>query len=82
MTTASAYVAAIYESVKAVKVATADPYYNMGYVIGAILFFVVLVLIYKFAGRWGWFGVLIRMACAGLVAFRVFALLFAHAPAS
>ena len=82
MTTASAYVAALYESTKAVKPIAADPYYNMGYVIGAVLFFVVLVLIYKFAGRWGWFGVLIRMACAILVAFRVMALLFAHAPAS
>jgi hypothetical protein len=56
--------------------------YTAGYYIGVMAFFLVLVLIYRFVGRWGWFGVLIRMACGALVAFRVMALLFAHAPAS
>jgi hypothetical protein len=55
-----------------------DPYYNAGYFIGVFLFFLVLVLIYRFAGRWGWFGILVRMACAGLVAFRIFSLLAAN----
>jgi hypothetical protein len=56
-------------------VLAADPYYSAGYFIGIFLFFLVLVLIYRFAGRWGWVGILVRMACAGLVAFRIFSLL-------
>jgi Fe2+ transport system protein B len=54
---------------------TVDPYFTAGYFIGIVLFFVVMVLIFKFVGRWGWFGVLIRMGVAGLVAFRVMSLI-------
>jgi hypothetical protein len=61
-------------------VPAADPYYTAGYFIGVFLFFLTLVLVFKFAGRWGWFGVLVRMACGGLMAFRVMSLLAsAHA---
>ena len=75
MTTASGYFAALHQSITTVKAATADPAFNVGYVIGLFAFFAVLVLIYRFVGRWGWFGILIRMGCAILVAFRVMSLL-------
>jgi hypothetical protein len=44
-----------------------------------LLFFVVLVVIFRFVGRWGWIGLVIRIFCAALVALRILTLI-AHPP--
>ena len=49
--------------------------YCTGFYLGAFGFVAVFVLIYWFAGKLGWFGILVRIICAIAIAFRVFALL-------
>lgn len=51
-----------------------------GYLVGLTLFFGLLVAAFRFAGRWGWFGVLVRGGCVLLGLLRVLALV-AHPPA-
>jgi len=34
--------------------------FTTGYYVGAIVFFAILFAIFRFAGRWGWFGIVIR----------------------
>jgi hypothetical protein len=53
--------------------------YSIGYSIGVVLFFVTLVAIYRFAGEWGLFGMLVRAGCAFLAALKVLTL-FVHPP--
>jgi hypothetical protein len=53
--------------------------YCAGFWIGAFGFISVFVVIYWFVGRFGWFGLLVRIICAIFIAFRVFALIF-HPP--
>jgi hypothetical protein len=58
----------------------ADAYFTAGYYIGAGAFLLVVGLIYWFVGRFGWIGVLIRIICAVLFAFKLFQVLFTRPP--
>jgi hypothetical protein len=55
--------------------------YTIGYYVGVALFFGILLAIFRFAGRWGCFGIVIRAGCVGLALLRVLTLL-AHPPPS
>ncbi len=55
--------------------------YDAGFWIGNALYILVLVLIFRFVGRWGWIGLIIRIICGGLLIFRIVTLL-ASAPSS
>ena len=55
-----------------------DAYFSTGYYIGAAIFIGLFALVYWFAGRWGWFGVLVRLICAVLIALKLFQVLFTH----
>ncbi|TMB86019.1 MAG: hypothetical protein E6J18_10500 [Chloroflexi bacterium] len=55
--------------------------YDAGFWVGNVLYILVLVLIFRFVGRWGWIGLIIRIICGGLLIFRVVTLL-AIAPRS
>ena len=56
----------------------ADAAFTAGYYVGALAFLVVVALVYWFVGRLGWFGLLIRIICAALFAYKLFQVLFAH----
>jgi hypothetical protein len=49
--------------------------FTAGFYVGNLAFLGVLALVFWFVGRWGWFGVLIRIACAALFLIRVVSLL-------
>ncbi len=34
----------------------ADAYFSAGYYVGAVIFLVIVGLVYWFVGRWGWSG--------------------------
>ena len=53
--------------------------YTAGYYVGAIAFFGLLFVVFRFVGRWGWMGVVIRAGLAGLALLKVLTLL-AHRP--
>ena len=55
--------------------------YDAGFWVGNALYILVLVLIFRFVGRWGWIGLIIRIICGGLLIFRIVTLL-ARAPSS
>ena len=44
----------------------------MGYYLGVLAAVLIPALIFWFAGRWGFFGVLIRIVCVIVVLLRVF----------
>jgi len=52
-----------------------DAYYSVGYVVGVIAFFGVLLVIYRIAGRGGCFGAAVRVAVIALAVLRVLAML-------
>ena len=54
--------------------------FAVGYYLGAVVFFAVLFVIYRFAGRWGWFGIIIRTGCFLLAALKVLTLVVHHPP--
>jgi len=56
----------------------ADAYFSAGYYVGAVIFLVVVGLVYWFVGRWGWLGVIIRIICAVLFLYKLFLVLFSH----
>ena len=56
----------------------ADAYFSAGYYVGAVIFLIVVGLVYWFVGRWGWLGVIIRIICAILFAYKLFQVLFSH----
>jgi hypothetical protein len=58
---------------------TTESEYKVGYYLGVIAFFAILFAIYRFAGRWGWFGIVIRAGCFFLALLKVLTLL-AHRP--
>jgi hypothetical protein len=49
--------------------------YTFGFYIGVFLPIIVLLLIFWFVGRWGWIGLVIRIACAALIVLRILSLL-------
>jgi hypothetical protein len=55
--------------------------FAIGYYIGAVIFFAILFAIYRFAGRWGWFGIVIRGACFLLAALKILTLITHPPPA-
>jgi hypothetical protein len=57
---------------------TLDAYYTSGYYIGAAIFIGLFALVYWFAGRLGWFGLLVRLICAVLIAFKLYQVVFTH----
>ena len=54
--------------------------FAVGYYLGAVVFFAILLVIYRFAGRWGWFGIIIRGGCFLLAALKVLTLVTHHPP--
>ena len=57
---------------------TLDAYFSSGYYVGAVAFLLVVALIYWFAGRLGWIGLIVRIACAVLFAYKIFQVLFTN----
>ncbi|SRR5579872_495248 len=53
--------------------------YTIGYFVGVIAFFGVVFLVFRFVGRWGWFGIPVRVVCVGLALLKVVTLI-AHPP--
>ena len=54
--------------------------YGVGFWIGNLLFLGLLALIFRFVGRWGWIGLIIRAICALLFILRVVSLIAFVAP--
>jgi hypothetical protein len=52
--------------------------FAVGYYLGAAVFFAILFVIYRWAGRWGWFGIMIRGGCFLLAALKVLTLITRH----
>jgi hypothetical protein len=49
--------------------------FTAGFYAGNLAYLGVLALVFWFVGRWGWFGLLIRVGCAALFLMRSVALL-------
>jgi hypothetical protein len=58
---------------------TTNSEFAVGYYVGVVVFFAVLFAIYRIAGRWGWFGIVIRAGCFFLALLKVLTLI-AHRP--
>jgi hypothetical protein len=58
---------------------TTESAFVLGYYVGVILFFAILIAIYRYAGRWGWFGIVVRAGCGVLAVLKVLTLI-AHPP--
>jgi hypothetical protein len=56
-------------------VSTNDSEFMSGFWFGNFAYLGVLALIFWFVGRWGWIGMLIRIACGALFLWRVVQLL-------
>lgn len=52
--------------------------FAVGYYVGAVVFLTILVVIYRFAGRWGCFGIVIRAGCFLLALLKVLTLVTHH----
>jgi hypothetical protein len=55
--------------------------YDLGFWLGNGLYLLVLVVVFRFVGRWGWIGLIIRIICVGLVIIRILAILSLINPA-
>jgi len=53
--------------------------FTVGFYVGVIAFFGVVFLVFRFVGRWGWFGIPIRVVCVALALLKVVTLI-AHPP--
>jgi hypothetical protein len=53
--------------------------FALGYYVGVVLFFAVLLVLYRFAGRWGGFGALVRAGTIFLALLKVLTLI-THRP--
>src|SRR5579864_5985922 len=49
--------------------------FAIGYYVGVVLFFAILFAIYRFAGRWGCFGIVIRAGCGLLALLKIVTLI-------
>ena len=58
---------------------TTQSEFVLGYYVGVAVFFAVLIVIYRFVGRWGCFGIVIRAGCGALAALKILTLI-AHPP--
>jgi hypothetical protein len=52
--------------------------FAVAYYIGAVVFFAILLVVYRFAGRWGWFGIVVRAGCFLLAALKILTLVAHH----
>ena len=57
------------------SVVSSQDYFAAGYYVGLIVFFGLTIWLFRAAGNWGWFGILIRMATGGLMLLRILALI-------
>jgi len=48
--------------------------YTVGYYAGVMAFFATLLAIYRFSGRWSWFGTVVRAGCLFLALLKVLTL--------
>jgi hypothetical protein len=55
--------------------------YTIGFYVGVIAFFALLYVVYRFVGRWGWFGIAIRAVCVALGLLKVLTLIVHPPPA-
>lgn len=53
--------------------------YTVGFYLGVTAFFAVLFVVFRFVGRWGCFGILIRGVCVFLAVLKILTLI-AHPP--
>ena len=49
--------------------------FDLGFWVGNGLYLLIFVLIFRFVGRWGWIGLLIRIVCVAFILIRVVAIL-------
>ena len=49
--------------------------YDLGFWVGNGIFLLIFVLIFRFVGRWGWIGLIIRIICVGIILIRILAIL-------
>jgi hypothetical protein len=56
----------------------ANSEFAIGYYLGAVIFFAVLFATYRYAGRWGWIGVVVRAGCFLLAALKILTLIAHH----
>lgn len=49
--------------------------FDIGFWVGNGLYLLVLVVVFRFVGRWGWIGLIIRIICVALVLIRIIAIL-------
>jgi hypothetical protein len=54
--------------------------FAVGYYLGAVIFFAILLVIYRFAGRWGGFGTVIRAGSIFLALLKVLTLVVHRPP--
>ena len=45
--------------------------FDIGFYLGALAFFGVIVAVFLIAGRWGWVGGVVRVLCVGLALFKL-----------
>jgi hypothetical protein len=55
--------------------------FSIGFYLGAVAFFGVLLMIFVFAGRWGWLGTLVRVLSVGLALIKIVTLIANPPPA-
>jgi hypothetical protein len=58
-----------------------DSAFALGVYFGAIAFFGVLLIVFFVAGRWGWFGAVVRVLSVGLALLKIVTLI-AHPPSA
>lgn len=49
--------------------------YDLGFWVGNGIFLLIFVLIFRFVGRWGWIGLIIRIICVAVILIRILAIL-------
>jgi hypothetical protein len=59
---------------------SSDSAFMTGFWIGNLAYLGVLGLVFWFAGRWGWIGMLIRIGCAALFLWRIVQLIAFMSP--
>ena len=53
--------------------------YTIGFYVGVFAFFAVLFVVFRFAGRWGWLGTIVRVITVALALLKILTLI-AHPP--
>ena len=49
--------------------------FDIGFWVGNAIYLLIFVLIFRFVGRWGWVGLIIRIICVGFILIRILAIL-------